>query len=77
MEEHTFFRFVLLADEFERPIQRLDRRFERPFDITAPQPQFVDVPLDFLESPARLLQQQIARPCASRTIILPSFSPPP
>ena len=74
MEEHPLLGFVLLADEFERVIQRLDRGFERSFDVAASQAKFGDVAFDFLEPGTCLLSRRSARPCASRTIILPSFS---
>ena len=59
MEQDLVVGPVLFADELERAVERLDRAFERAFDVPAPQPQLVDVALDFLEPPLRLLQQQV------------------
>src|SRR5688572_14827638 len=59
MEQHLVVRTILLANELERPIERLDRSFERPFDVATAQTQLVDVALHFLEPALRLLQQQI------------------
>ena len=53
---------ILLADELERAIERLDRTLERSLDVAPAQPQLVDVALDFLEPALRLLQQQIRPP---------------
>ena len=50
---------ILLADELERAVERLDRGLERSFDVAPPQPQLVDVALDLLEPDLRLLDEQV------------------
>src|SRR5262245_51632250 len=50
---------VLIADELERPVERLDRRLERPFGVAAAQLELVDVAIHLLEANLRLLEQQI------------------
>jgi hypothetical protein len=55
VEQHLVVGSVLLADELERPIESLNRTFERPFDVTPAEAQLVDVALDLLETALRLL----------------------
>ena len=59
VEQHLVVGPILLADELERTIERLNRAFERSFDVAPAKAQLVDVPLDFLEPALRLLQQQV------------------
>jgi len=59
MEQDAIVRAVLLADELERVIERLDRRLQRALHTAAAQPHLVDVPLDFLEADLALLQEQV------------------
>ena len=50
---------VLLADELERAVERLNRTLERSLDVASAQAQLVDVAFDLLEPTLRLLQQEI------------------
>ena len=50
---------ILLADELERAIERLNRAFERSLDVAPAQPQLVDVALDLLEPALRLLEEEV------------------
>src|SRR4051812_496584 len=52
-------RLVLFADELERAVQRLNGRLERALGVAPPQLQLVDVAIQLLEPPLRLLQQQV------------------
>ena len=64
MQEDFFIRtiLVLVADEFERAIHRLDGAFQLSLGIAPAQLQLVDVTLDFLESQLRLLQEEVGPP---------------
>jgi hypothetical protein len=66
-------RAILIPDELERVVERLNGRFERSLDAAPPQAQLVDVALDFAQPALRTLQQQVRSTSASRTIIFASF----
>src|SRR3954468_19274863 len=58
-------RLVLVANELERAIQRLDGGLDRALGVAAPQLHLVDVVIQFLETGLRLLQNRVGRPRAS------------
>ncbi len=62
MEQNFVVGTILLADELERSVQRLDRSLERAFNVAPPQPQLVDVALDFLEASLGFLEEQVGTP---------------
>ena len=62
MEQDLVVGAVLLADELERAVQRLDRALERALDVAAAQAHLVDVALDLFEPALCLLQQQVGAP---------------
>jgi hypothetical protein len=53
---------VLIADELERVIQRLDRGLERAFHRAASKAQLVDAALDLFETRLRFLDDEIRAP---------------
>src|SRR5262245_24188882 len=50
---------VLVADELERPVERLDGRLDRSLGVTAPQPQLVDLVIHLFEPGLGLLQKEV------------------
>src|SRR5262245_1601966 len=53
---------VLVADELQRPVERLDGRLDRAFGVAAPQPELVDLAVHLFEAGLRLLQEEVGAP---------------